>query len=127
MAEIVANSKGKKVVEIDMVVFSSKRRINWAGVEEYLKRYVGQRYPIDETEDLIYIDSDFPDEYISLFVTLPKSKWIVKCHGKNRYTFRRKRDAAGIPFITGQVMTGFKNACYRKPACQPIYSYRMNP
>lgn len=39
------------------------RRIDWAGVEEYLKKYVGQKYQIDETDDLIYIGSDFPDEY----------------------------------------------------------------
>ena len=42
LANIVTNEKGQKVVEIDTIIFSSKRRIDWDGVEEYLKRYVGQ-------------------------------------------------------------------------------------
>lgn len=63
MAEIIINEKGQKVVEIDTIVFSSKRKIDWNGVEKYLKRYVGQEYRIDETDDLIYIGSDFPNEY----------------------------------------------------------------
>lgn len=57
------NEKGQKFIEIDTIAFSSKRKIDWDGVEQYLKRYVGQKYQIDETEDLIYIGSDFPDEY----------------------------------------------------------------
>ena len=40
LAEIITNEKGQKVVEIDMIVFSSKRKIDWEGVEEYLKRYL---------------------------------------------------------------------------------------
>lgn len=63
LSEIVTNEKGQKVVEIDTIVFSGKRKIDWDGVEQYLKRYVGQKYRIDETDDLIYIGSDFPDEY----------------------------------------------------------------
>lgn len=57
LAEIITNEKGQKIVEIDTIVFSSKRKIDWDGVEEYLKRYVGQEYRIDETDDLIYIIS----------------------------------------------------------------------
>ncbi len=63
MAKIIFNKKGQKVVEIDTIIFSSKRRIDWAGVEKYLKKYVGEQYRIDETDDLIFIGSDFPDEY----------------------------------------------------------------
>jgi hypothetical protein len=63
LSKIITNEKGQKVVEIDTIVFSSKRRIDWDGVEQYLKRYVGQQYRIDETDDLIYIGTDFPDEY----------------------------------------------------------------
>lgn len=63
MSEIIINEKGQKVVRIDTIIFSSKRRIDWAGVEEYLKRYVGEEYVIDETDDVIYIGNDFPDEY----------------------------------------------------------------
>ncbi|MBQ7371404.1 MAG: hypothetical protein IJW67_05915 [Blautia sp.] len=63
MANIIINEKGQKVVEIDTIIFSSKRKIDWDGVEKYLKKYVGQRYRLDETDDIIYIGSDFPDEY----------------------------------------------------------------
>ena len=74
LSKIVINNKGQRVVEIDTIVFSSKRRIDWAGVEEYLKRYVGQKYQIDETDDLIYIGSDFPDEYAN-------SNYSARAHG----------------------------------------------
>lgn len=47
LSKIVINNKGQRVVEIDTIAFSSKRRIDWAGVEEYLKRYVGQKYLYD--------------------------------------------------------------------------------
>lgn len=63
MAEIIINEKGQKSVRIDTILFSSKRKIDWPGVEAYLKRYVGNEYVIDETDDLIYIGKDFPDEY----------------------------------------------------------------
>lgn len=51
LAEIITNEKGKKVVKIDTIAFSSKRKIDWDGVEQYLKKYVGQKYQIDETDD----------------------------------------------------------------------------
>ena len=41
MAEITTNEKGQKVVEIDTIEFSSKRKIDWISVEQYLKKYVG--------------------------------------------------------------------------------------
>lgn len=63
MAKITTNEKGFKVVEIDTIVFSGKRKIDWSGVERYLKKYVGRQYVIDETDDLVFIGLDFPDEY----------------------------------------------------------------
>ena len=60
MPDIIVNEKGQKVVRI---IFSSKRRIDWAGVEDYLKRFVGEEYVIDETDEIVYIGTDFPDEY----------------------------------------------------------------
>lgn len=54
---------GKKIVEINTIIFSGKRKIDWDGVEKYLKKYVGKSYVIDENDELIYIGSDFPDEY----------------------------------------------------------------
>ena len=63
MSNIFINDAGHKVVEIGTVIFSGKRKIDWKGVEYYLKQYIGKKYVIDETDDVIYIGSDFPDEY----------------------------------------------------------------
>lgn len=63
MPNIYINNAGHKVVEIDTVIFHGKRKIDWKGVENYLKKYIGNEYVIDETNDVVYIGSDFPDEY----------------------------------------------------------------
>lgn len=63
MSIIYTNDAGYRVVEIDTVIFSGKRKIDWYGVENYLKKYIGNEYIIDETGDVVYIGSDFPDEY----------------------------------------------------------------
>lgn len=63
MAEIVVNEKGNKVVVIDKILFSSKRKIDWPAVEAYLMKYIGEEYVLDELDDIIYIGKDFPDEY----------------------------------------------------------------
>ena len=63
MPNICTNDAGHQVVEIDTVIFSGKRKIDWNGVENYLKKYIGYKYVIDETDDVVYIGSDFPDEY----------------------------------------------------------------
>lgn len=61
--KILTHSDGSKIVEISSIQFSGKRKIDWKGVEAYLKKYVGQAYTIDENDELIYIGTDFPDEY----------------------------------------------------------------
>ena len=59
----IADINGKNVVEINTIKFSGKRKIDWEGVERYLKQYVGKQYVIEETGDTVYIGTDFPDEY----------------------------------------------------------------
>ena len=59
----IIERNGIKVVEINTIEFSSKRKIDWNGVEQYLKKYVGKQFVIEETGDIIHIGSDFPDEY----------------------------------------------------------------
>ena len=59
----IIERNGIKVVEINSIEFSSKRKIDWNGVEQYLKKYVGKQFVIEETGDIIHIGSDFPDEY----------------------------------------------------------------
>lgn len=59
----IVNKEGIKVVEIEKIKFKGKRKIDWDGVEQYLKQFIGRSYKIDETDDMVYIGSDFPDEY----------------------------------------------------------------
>ncbi len=70
----IVEIKGIKVVEINKIEFSGKRKIDWEGVERYLKQYVGSQYVIEETGDTIYIGTDFPDEYAH-------SRYSTKSHG----------------------------------------------
>ncbi|MCR5325092.1 MAG: hypothetical protein K6E85_17690 [Lachnospiraceae bacterium] len=69
-----------KTVEIKTVEFRCKRKVDWNSVESYLKRYIGNQYIVEETGDIIYISSDFPDEYShseyssKIYGTLAKAK-----------------------------------------------------
>ncbi len=74
MTKIEVNNKGQKVVVIDEIVFKCKRRIDWHGVEQFLKQYVGKQYRLDELDEMIYIGTDFPDEYAN-------SKYSHKIYG----------------------------------------------
>ena len=60
---VVEDLKGNKIVVIHDVIFQGKRSVEWVDVEQYLKRFVGEEYTIEETGDLIYIGADLPDEY----------------------------------------------------------------
>lgn len=60
---IIRDAEGKKIVLVNDIVFKGKRNINWDEVKEYLKRYVGDFYQIEESADKIYIGSELPDEY----------------------------------------------------------------
>jgi len=53
----------RKIVEISNILFSGKRKIDWDSVENYLKKYIGESYHIDEMDDVVYIGTDFPDEF----------------------------------------------------------------
>lgn len=59
----IISANGKKIVEINTIEFSGKRKIDWEGVERYLKQYVGNQYVIEETGDTVCVGTDFPDEY----------------------------------------------------------------
>lgn len=85
---IIKDADGNNIVMINDIVFKGKRKINWEDVKEYLKQYVGEFYTIADTEDIVYIGSDLPDEYTG-----------------SRYTFKLKgtlakakaNAASGIP------------------------------
>ena len=54
---------GKKIVTINDIRFKGKRKIDWAAVESYLKKYIDKIYEIEDTKDIICIGKDFPDEF----------------------------------------------------------------
>ena len=60
---VVEDLDGNKMVFIHDVRFKGKRSIEWADVETYLKQFVGESYVIEDTKDMVYIGTDFPDEY----------------------------------------------------------------
>ena len=55
--------KDKNIAYIEDIIFVNKQNIPWNQVEQYLKKYIGTQYKIAETEDVICIASEFPDEY----------------------------------------------------------------
>ncbi len=60
---IIQDVDGNNIVMINDIVFKGKRSVEWSDVEKYLRQYVGDFYQIAETEDIIYIGTDLPDEY----------------------------------------------------------------
>lgn len=60
---VITDPEGKKIVLINDIRFKGKRREEWKEIEQYLIEYVGKYYEIEESSEIIYIDSDFPDEF----------------------------------------------------------------
>ena len=55
--------EGKRIVIINNIRFAGKRMVNWDNVKEYLKAFVGENHKIEETDDVIYIGNDLPNEF----------------------------------------------------------------
>lgn len=60
---VITDLDNSKVVLINDIRFKSRRKINWNEIEMMLKEYIGNYYEILETSEIIYIGTDFPDEY----------------------------------------------------------------
>ena len=60
---VVEDLNGNKIVFIHDVRFKGKRSIEWAEIEKYLKQFVGESNVIEDTKDMVYIGTEFPDEY----------------------------------------------------------------
>ncbi|MGN0169225.1 MAG: hypothetical protein ACI39H_00505 [Lachnospiraceae bacterium] len=85
---VVEDFDGNRIVFIHDVLFKGKRSIEWMDVETYLKQFVSESYVIEDTKDLIYIGTDFPDEY-------SHSKYTTSLRGTNA---KAKANAAqGVP------------------------------
>jgi len=53
----------EKIARIENIIFMNKQNIPWNQVEQYLKRYIGKEYQVEETGDVIHISGDFPNEF----------------------------------------------------------------
>ena len=77
---VVNDINGNNIVIINDIKFKGKRSVNWDDVKDYLESYVGEFYEIADTNDIVYIGNDLPDEYTgskytySLKGTLAKAK-----------------------------------------------------
>ena len=60
---VITELDGNKIVVINDIIFKGKRNVNWKDVEMYLRQYLGEFYRIADTEEIVYIGSDLPDEY----------------------------------------------------------------
>ena len=60
---IIADADRNKVVIINDLRFKRSKKVDWNTVENYLKEYIGVCAEILDTNEMVYIGSDFPDEY----------------------------------------------------------------
>ncbi len=60
---IIFDAEGQKVVIINELRFKRSKHIDWNVVEGYLKEYIGSCTEIFDTDEMIYIGSDFPDKF----------------------------------------------------------------
>ena len=60
---IVKDLNEKNIVLINDIYFKGRQNIDWKEVELYLKQYVGEFIEVAETNDIIYIGNDLPDEF----------------------------------------------------------------
>ncbi len=61
---VIQDIDGNNIVVINDIRFKGKRSVEWNDVEKYLRQYVGDFYQIAGTENIIYIGTDLPDEYV---------------------------------------------------------------
>ena len=50
-------------LDINDLRFKGRRSVDWNIVEDCLKEYIGECVEITETSDVVYIGTDFPDEF----------------------------------------------------------------
>ena len=93
---IITDLKGNRIVLINDIIFKGKRAVNWDDVKNYLEIYVGEFYEIAETNDIVYIGKELPDEYTG-------SRYIYSLKGANA---KAKANASqGIPEML-EIATG---------------------
>lgn len=115
---VLKDVSGHNVVVINDIIFRGKRGIKWIDVEEYLRQYVGEFYTIAETNEIVYIGTDLPDEYAH-------SEYTCILKGTNE---KAKANAAqGLPELiitaTNMEHTDNSKAKHKKDAKYGWYKY----
>ena len=59
---VITDADGRKIVMINDILFKG-RKIDWKLVRDYLKRFVGDCYEVEQSSEKIYIGGKLPDEY----------------------------------------------------------------
>lgn len=108
----------QKVAYIEDIIFMNKQNIPWAEVESYLKQYVGQKYIIEETKDVINVGSDFPEEF-------SESKYTKSLRGSISKAKANAAQVIGkmIVIATNKRWIENKNEKHKKDAKQGWYRY----
>ena len=115
---VIKDTDGKNIVIINDIIFKGRRRIKWDDVEKYLRNYVGDFYTIAESNEIVYIGSDLPDEYTH-------SKYTLVLKGANE---KAKANAAtGLPELintaTNMEFTENSKPKHQKDALYGWYKY----
>ncbi|WP_242856527.1 hypothetical protein [Butyrivibrio sp. AE2032] len=115
---VIKDADGNNIVMINDIIFKGKRGINWEDVEEYLRGYVGDFYTIADSNEVVYIGADLPDEYTH-------SEYTIILKGANE---KAKANATqGLPEListaTNVVFTENSKAKHKKDAMYGWYKY----
>ena len=108
----------QKVAYIEDIIFMNKQNIPWSEVESYLKQYVGEKYIVEETKDLINVGSDFPEEF-------SESKYTKSLRGSIAKAKANAAQVIGkmIVIATNKRWIENKNEKHKKDAKQGWYRY----
>ena len=114
----IRDADGNNVVIINDIRFKGKRSVNWNDVKNYLKECVGDVYTIVDSQDIIYIGKDLPDEYTG-------SEYTMSLRGTNA---KAKANAAqGLPEIImiaqGKHFRTNRNEKHKRDAKNGWYRY----
>ena len=99
--DIIKDADSKSIVVINDLRFKGRRSVDWNIVEDCLKEYIGECAEITETSDVVYIGSDFPDEF---------------AHSKDTKELRNCSE------ITCTICLSFSSgAPVKNPQCTPVH------
>ena len=125
---VIQDIDGNNIVMINDIAFKGKRSVEWSDVEKYLRQYVGDFYQIAETDDIVYIGTDLPDEYTGSNYTKHIKGTIAKAKANAAQAIPEMIEIATSKFFEGNKKNKHsrhaKNGWYRYDTrfALPVYS-----